>query len=303
MIYPSVTLANLGAIPAMVSPRDLLVVDRLAHESVHEGSKLAAANGAELEELSPCRPEVLRKLLASRKYKNCVVAVDGVYSMAGTVPPLAELDRAARSAGGILYIDDAHGTGVIGERGRGAAYRALGGLHDVVCAGSLSKAFSCMGAYVTCSTELKLLLKVKSGSYVFGGPVPPPYLEAVIAVCDIVDSPEYEQIHKRLRDLVNRLVSGAQSLGIRVQGGDSPIISIVIGDGPEAFRAGKWLFDRGYYVQSVTYPAVAFHGALLRIQVNANHTTEAIDGLLNALGELKHVCSLPVQPAVGQIAV
>jgi len=223
--------------------------------------------------------------------------------MTGTVPPLAELDRVARNDGGIMYIDDAHGTGVIGERGRGAAYRALGHLRDVICVGSLSKAFSCMGAYVTCSTELKLLLKMKSSTYIFGGPVAPPYLEAICTVCDILKSPEYDQICGRLRDLVDRLVQGAQSLGIAVRGGDSPIVSIVIGDGQETFLAGNWLFDRGYYVQSVTYPAVPFNGSLLRIQVNANHTAEAIDGLLNALGELKQAMRLPSATAVGQIAV
>jgi 7-keto-8-aminopelargonate synthetase-like enzyme len=303
LIYPSVTLANMGAIPSLAGRRDLLVVDRLAHESVHEASKLAAYDGAILEELFPCRPEALRKLLARRKHKDFVVAVDGVYSMTGTVAPLAELDRVARSAGGILYIDDAHGTAVIGDRGRGAAYRALGHLRDVVCAGSLSKGFSCMGAYMTCSPELKLLLKMKSNTYIFGGPVPPPYLEAVCVVCDILNSPEYDQISMRLRALVDRLMRGMQSLGIMVQGGDSPIVSIIIGDGHEAFLAGKWLFERGYYVQSVTYPAVPFNGALLRIQVNANHTAEAIDGLLNALDELKQAIPLPSAPIVGQIAV
>src|SRR5262249_44615903 len=207
---------------------DLLVVDRLAHNSVHAGAKLAAAEGTTVAELSPCEPEMLSRILKRRrKARGRLVAVDGVYSMLGSVPPLTELDQVARQHGGVLYIDDAHGTGVIGRKGRGAAFAALGRLDNVMVAGSLSKAFSCMGGFVTCTPELKLLLKMKSDTYLFGGPVPPPYLEAVCVVCDILMSPEYERLVGRLRELVRRFAHGARELGYHVLGDQSPIVSIL----------------------------------------------------------------------------
>jgi 7-keto-8-aminopelargonate synthetase-like enzyme len=186
-----------------------------------------------------------------------------------------------------MYVDDAHSTGVVGERGRGTAYQALGRLDQVLMVGSLSKAFSCMGAFVTCSKALKPLLKLKSNTYIFGGPVPPPYLAAICAVCDIVSSRRYDALIERLRSRIRRVVDGVHSIGLALIGGDTPTLAIPIGSIERTLLAGKWLFDRGYYVPSVAYPAVPIHEGLLRIQVNANHTEESIDGLLNALSDLK----------------
>jgi 7-keto-8-aminopelargonate synthetase-like enzyme len=286
-ISPSVTLANAGLIPAVTRPDDLLVVDRQSHDSIQQAAKVAAANGAKLRELHPCHPGRLEELLTAEEFPSAIVAVDGVYSMTGRIPPLAELDRVTRSHGGVLYVDDAHGTGVVGPGGRGAAFLSLGSLRDILMVGSLSKAFSCMGAFMTCPSELKGILKLRTSTFIFGGPVPPPYLAAVLAVCDILESPEYDEILGRLRARMRQLTDGIHALGLSVLGGEAPIISIIIGDIERTFEAGKWLFDRGYYVQSATYPAVPINGGLLRIQVNANHTIEAVDGLLGAIADLK----------------
>ena len=294
LIFPSVTLANVGLIPALAGEGDLLVVDRLSHDSIQQGAKIATANGAVLKELHPCHSEALDGMLSGEREGGCVVTVDGVYSMTGKIPPLLELDETVRRHGGILYVDDAHGTAVVGERGRGAAHMALGSLDGVLVVGSLSKAFSCMGAFVTCTHELKDLLKLRSSTFIFGGPVPPPYLAAVCAVCDILDSPEYDELIGTLRSRIRRLTEGIRSLGLPVLGDQSPIVSVTIGDIEQTLEAGKWLFDRGYYVQSATYPAVPINAGLLRIQVNANHSVEAIDGLLSALEELRGEFGLPV---------
>jgi 7-keto-8-aminopelargonate synthetase-like enzyme len=293
LIFPTVTLANMGLLPALTGKGSLLVVDRSSHDSVQQGAKLARAAGADLHELNPCRVDVLDRLLESLEADGGLVAVDGVYSMSGGTPPLAELDQVARQHGGCLYIDDAHGTGVTGPNGQGAAAAALGRLDRALVVGSLSKAFSCLGAFVTCDPELKLLLKLRSSTFVFGGPVPPPYLAGVCAATDIIASPEGDALRSRLHALVGRLTEGIRALGLAVLGGDeSAIVAVIIGEFETAFEAGKWLFDRGFYVQSAHYPAVPINGALLRIQVNANHPPEAIDELLNALGDMKQALKL-----------
>ncbi len=287
LIFPSVTLANVGLIPGIATKGDLLVVDRQSHDTIHQAAKIAAADGAILEEVHPLGAESLTRILEKSTAKNRVVAVDGVYSMTGKIPPLQQINEVTRRYGGVLYVDDAHGTAVVGPRGRGAAYMSLGGLDQVLMVGSLSKAFSCLGAFVTCNSKLKRILKLRSSTFIFGGPVPPPYLAAVCAVCDILESPEYDRMLDRLRGLMRQLIDGVRDLGLTVLGGEAPIVSVVIGDIEQTLQAGKWLFDRGYYVQSATYPAVPLNAGLLRILVNANHSDEAMTGLLAALGEMK----------------
>ena len=214
LIYPSVTLANIGLIPGIAAKGDLLVVDRQSHDTIHQAAKIAAADGAILEEVHPLCAESLERILEKSSAKNRVVAVDGVYSMTGKIPPLKQIDEVTRRYGGILYVDDAHGTAVVGPGGRGAAYMSLGGLDQVLMVGSLSKAFSCMGAFVTCNSKLKRMLKLRSSTFIFGGPVPPPYLAAVCAVCDILESPEYDRLLGRLKGLMRRLDRRRSRVGL-----------------------------------------------------------------------------------------
>ena len=303
LIYPSVTLANLGAIPGLVGRQDLLVVDEHAHNSIQEGAKIAKANGVPLATFSHCDPDDLERALATAgSYRVAVVAIDGVYSMSGALPPLAALNEVCLRHHAVLYVDDAHGTGVLGTQGRGTVLDALRSYDNTFVVGSLSKAFSCAGGFIGCTKEFQLLLKMRSNTYIFGGPVPPPYLEAICVVCDILTSGEYELLHARLQHNVRHLTAGANALGLAVLGGQTPIVSVLVGDEADTLRAGSFLFDRGYYVQSVCFPAVPYHAGVLRIQVNANHRRESIDGLLGALADLKAVVPLPGPDALRHAA-
>ena len=303
LIYPSVTLANLGAIPGLVGRQDLLVVDEQAHNSIQEGAKIAKANGVRLASFSHCNPVALAQVLeAQRPYRIGLMALDGVYSMTGALPPLADLNRVAAANDAVLYVDDAHGTGIIGRQGRGTVLDALGSYDNTFVIGSLSKAFSCAGGFIGCTKEFQLLLKMRSNTYIFGGPVPPAYLEAVCTVCDILSSGEYELLRARLQRNIRRLTCGAVALGWGLLGGEPPIISVLVGDEADTLRAGSLLFDRGYYVQSVCFPAVPYHAGVLRIQVNANHRLESVDGLLDALAALRGVVPLPGPEALRHAA-
>jgi 7-keto-8-aminopelargonate synthetase-like enzyme len=294
LIYPSVSLANMGAIPGLVGRRDLLVIDEHAHNSMQEGAKIAQANGTRVEMFSHCDPTDLAETLTRcEPYRVAVVAIDGVYSMSGALPPLKQLNEVCQRHNAVLYVDDAHGTAVLGRQGRGTVLDALGSYDNVLAVGSLSKGFSCFGGYIGCPRDMKQLLKMRSNTFIFGGPVPPPYLEAVCTVCDILSSDEYELLQGRLRRNLLHLTRGARNLGLVVLGGETPIVSILVGDEELTLRTGLELFERGYYVQSVTFPAVPYHAGVLRIQVNANHLTESIASLLGAMAELKRKIHLP----------
>ena len=165
LIYPSVTLANLGAIPGLVGKQDLLVVDEQAHNSIQEGAKIARANGARVACFSHCDPAALEKALdGAGDYRCAVVAIDGVYSMSGELPPLAALNAVCLGRRAVLYVDDAHGTGVMGRQGRGTVLDALCNYDNTLVVGSLSKGFSCMGGFIGCTREFKLLLKMRSNT-------------------------------------------------------------------------------------------------------------------------------------------
>ena len=237
--------------------------------------------------------DLVRSLRKLEPYRTALIAVDGIYSMTGDRPPLARFRDLADRHNAVLYVDDAHGTGVLGAHGRGTVLEALGSYDNAFVVGSLSKAFSCFGGFIGCPAQFTPLLKVRSNAYIFGGPVPPPYLDAIVVVCDILSSPEYETIHARLHANLSEVTRGARALGLSVLGGRTPIISILVGDEEATLRAGHFLFERGFYVQSVTFPAVPYHAGVLRIQINANHKPEAINGLVDALAALHRAFPLP----------
>src|SRR4029077_11467040 len=108
----------------------------------------------------------------------------------------------------VLYVDDAHATAVMGQRGRGTVLDALGNYDNTFVIGSLSKGFSCAGGFIGCTEEFKMLLKMRSNTYIFGGPVVPAYLEAVCTVCDILMSDEYPLLSARLQRNLGQLRAG-----------------------------------------------------------------------------------------------
>lgn len=294
LIYPSVTLANLGAIPGLVSKQDVVVLDELAHNSMQEGAKLARTGGTRVAVFSHNSLESLEKTLRKlTPYRMALICIDGVYSMSGVIPPMRAFNELARRHNGVLYIDDAHGTGVLGENGRGTVLETLGSYENAFVVGSLSKAFSCAGGFIACPSPFQKVLKIRSNTYIFGGPVVPPYLDAICTVADILQSAEYPTLRARLYRHVRTLREGLKELDLVVAGGAAPIISVLVGDEVDTLRAGKLLFDQEFYVQSVHFPAVPYHGGIIRIQCNANHTDEAIDRLVDAFAVLKQHISMP----------
>ncbi|HLQ44288.1 MAG TPA: pyridoxal phosphate-dependent aminotransferase family protein, partial [Planctomycetaceae bacterium] len=294
VIFPSVTLTNVGVIPGLVGTPDLIVVDEFAHNSILEGTKIAKANGVRVLSFQHNSADDLeRVLMAAKPYRCAVVAIDGVYSMSGVVADLPALNEVALRHSAVLYVDDAHATAVMDECGRGTVLESLGSYDNTLVVGCFSKACSVFGAFVACTREFQRLIKMKSSTFIFGGPVPPPYLAGVSTVIDILMSDDYAILRERLDNNLHRMVDGLETLNLALLGGRSAIISVLIGDEENTFRAGWHLSERGFHVQSVTFPAVPYHAGVIRIQVNANHRPEDIDGLLNAIAELKEMMDLP----------
>jgi 7-keto-8-aminopelargonate synthetase-like enzyme len=297
LIHPSVMLANLGAIPGLAGRQDAIALDEHAHSSMQEAAKIARANGTKVATFAHSDPDSLKQTLRGLlPYRCALVCIDGVYSMSGMIPPMADLNDIAREMDAVLYIDDAHGTGVLGEQGRGTILEALGSYDNTFAVGSLSKAFSCAGGFIGGPRSFQRLLKIRSSPYVFGGPVVPCYLEAIGTVIDILRSGEYDLLRARLDAHIKHLTQGLSDLDLVVMGGATPIVSVLIGDEADTLDAGKFLFDRGYYVQSVLFPAVPYHRGVLRVQCNANHEDASIEGLIDAFADLRDTMKLPTSP-------
>ena len=200
LIYPSVMLANLGAIPGLVGRQDAIASTSMAHSSMQEAAKIARANGTKVATFAHSDPQSLEQTLAGPPPVSLRPGLHRrrLQHERHESRRWPSSTRWRGSADAVLYIDDAHGTGVLGEHGRGTVLEALGSYDNAFVVGSLSKAFSCAGGFIGCSASFQRLLKIRSSPYVFGGPVVPCYLEAIGTVLDILRSDEYDALRARL---------------------------------------------------------------------------------------------------------
>jgi 7-keto-8-aminopelargonate synthetase-like enzyme len=267
---------------------DLLLFDRpawifsdeLNHASIIDGCRLVRAkkvvyrhaDAADLEAKLAKAPRKARKL----------VVTDGVFSMDGDLAPLDRITEVAGEFGATVYVDDAHGTGVLGENGRGTAEHF--GVEDEVDVfmGTFTKAFGGFGGFVTGSRALVSFLRMTARSYIFTAPIPPAVCAGLIRAIELARD---DSLRERLRENTRRFLSGISELGYRHLGGESAITPILIGDEAKAKALSERLFAAGYFAPFVRYPAVAKGQARLRITMMATHTRKQIDGVLNALME------------------
>ena len=220
LIYPSVTLANTGALPGLVTRHDVLVADQFAHNSIDEGLKLAKARGVRTAKFAHNDPAALEDALTAlrpvpARGRRDRRRVQHERRSSRRWPSSAASRRATTRC---LYVDDAHATGVLGTCGRGTVLDALGDYDNVLIVGSLSKGFSCLGGFVAGRRTAIDVLKLRSNSLIFGGPVPPPYLEAICTVLDILASAEYPAIRAKLDANVRRLDRRGEAVGPRGAG-------------------------------------------------------------------------------------
>jgi len=278
-------MANVGVIPALVGAGDVLVSDELNHASIIDGAKLARCEVAVFrhgdvdafaETLARVRPRARRVL----------VAVDGVYSMDGDVAPIAELTKLAHDQDAIVLLDDAHGTGTLGLRGRGSA-EAAGCLADVdVLMGTLGKSLGSFGAFVAGSERLRELLVNTARSFIFSCALAPAQVEAARAALRVVASEPWRR--ERLAANCDRLRARLAAHGIPTAPSTTHILPVVIGENAPTMAVCEALLERGYYAQGIRHPSVPRGTARLRITPMATHREDELDGLADAIAE---VCS------------
>jgi len=281
LMFSSGYMANIGAIPALIGRRDVMYADTLNHASLIDAARLSRA---EVRTFPHCDLSALRTMLRddAGKFRRRLIVVDGMFSMDGDLFPLDELVPLAREFDAWTYVDDAHGTGVIGPDGRGtAAHFGVEREIDVLM-GTLGKALGTSGAFVAGSATLIEFLLHRARSFIFTTGTPPALAAATLRALDIVrDEPwRREKLHDNARHIRRKLADiGRPANGLS----DSYVVPVLIGDTDATMRVGQRLRDAGYVIGAIRPPTVPLGTSRLRITMSSAHTPEQIDGLVTAL--------------------
>lgn len=290
IVTPSTSMGHIAAMPALVTGRDLLVMDHQVHHSVQTAAKLAQAGGAAVELIPHNDLRTLERRLLSSSHRRVWYAVDGLYSMYADFFPAAELDDlAARHDNLWLYVDDAHAASWTGRHGRGYALEHLSPatLERTVVAMSLNKSFAAAGGAITFpDEESRRFVLTVGGPLIFSGPVQPPMLGAIVASAQLHRTPEVAARQALLTDRIRRFNELAADARLPlVSTSEAPIRYVGAGVASVAYRLTERLRGAGYFVNTATFPAVPAKRTGARLTLTAHHTEDDVAGVVAALAE------------------
>ncbi|MFD8972769.1 aminotransferase class I/II-fold pyridoxal phosphate-dependent enzyme [Streptomyces sp. NPDC059593] len=297
LLLPTITLIHQSVIPLLAGTGQIFV-EAQAHRTVYDGCVVARGQGAEIHRFRSERPEELATLLRGAPGDaGRLVCMDGVNSMTGNFPDLPTVARICRENGALLYVDDAHGFGVIGERGPGetSPYGSRGNsivrhfgetYDDLVLVGGFSKAFSSLLAFLAVPKWLKDHLKVAAAPYLYSGPSPTASLATALAGLDVNDE-RGDEIRADLYRKTAVVLAHVRGLGLATPNTDGlPIIEIPLADAEDLDGVADFLWEHGIYVTLASYPLVPRDRVGFRIQITAANTDEEIGQLCEALTAL-----------------
>jgi 8-amino-7-oxononanoate synthase len=296
LVLPTITHIHMSVIPVLAASGTIFL-DSRAHKTIYDGCQIARARGAAVKRFRFEDPDHLDELLRAERDPARLVCMDGVNSMTGNAPDIRAFAAVARRHGALLYVDDAHGFGVIGERSpdetchygrRGnSVVRHFDETYDsLVLVGGFSKAYSALLAFIACSSEVKQLLKVAAPPYLYSGPSPVASLGAVLKGLE-VNAARGDGLRARLCSHTLRVLDHLDELGVETPNRSGfPIIELPLRDYRRISEVGHFLFERGVYVTLAAYPLVPKADVGFRVQLTAANTDEQVDALIDGLTEL-----------------
>lgn len=274
MSFQSGFNCNAGAVQAITEKGDLIVSDELNHASIIDGARLSKANKTIYKHNDMDSLESVLKENRD-KYRNILVITDGVFSMDGDVANLPEIVKLAEKYEAMTYVDDAHGSGVLGENGRGTVdhFRLHGRVDFSI--GTLSKAIGVVGGYVAGSSTMQEWLSHRGRPLLFSTSLPPAAVGAIIeAVKMLMESSEYtDKLWSNAKFFKKKL--GA--LGFDTGNSQTPITPVIIGDEAKTMEFSKKLFDNGVFVSGIVFPTVPKGTGRVRCMVTAGHTEDQLE--------------------------
>ena len=283
IVFPTGYMANIGTISSLVSKGDLIICDKLNHASIIDGCRLS---GADFRVYPHCDTEKLENILKkTSKYPCKLIVTDTVFSMDGDLAPLPDIVRIAHKYKAMVMVDEAHGTGVFGKKGRGVVeHFKLSKKVDIVM-GTLSKAVGSLGGYVSGDTDLINYLRNKARPFMYTTALPPAVCAASIAGIKLIrkDPSLRESLWRNVRFLKEKL----ESLSLKVIPSESPIIPILIGDAKKAVAVSKFLYKKGILIPAIRPPTVPAKSSRLRMTVMSTHTKKDLERLLEVLSDVQ----------------
>jgi glycine C-acetyltransferase len=276
-------MTNQGILAQLAGEGDLYVSDELNHGSIIDGMRLTKADKAiyrhkDVDDLKRIMEEAETH---QPSYEHIWIVTDGVFSMDGDLAPLPEIAEIAAEHGAGVYVDDAHGEGVLGEGGRGIVNH-FGLTRDQVHAemGTFSKAFGIVGGHISGSEELIKFSMNKARTWLLSGALPPGVVAATVAAIDVMEeNPErVERVWENRDYFLDRM----KELGFDTGHSETPIVPVMCGDSKTAKALADFVWQEGIYVLAIVYPMVARDKARIRVQLCAEHTKDQLDRAIEA---------------------
>jgi len=279
LVFNSGYATNTGVIPVIADKDEVIFSDELNHASIIDGcrlskSKILIFRHKDLSHLE----DLMRKEVAKKK----IVLTDTVFSMDGDIAPLNNMYEVCRKNNAILYIDDAHGTGVLGN-GRGAlSHFNIKPEPWIIQMGTFSKALGSFGAFIAGSSDVIQWVLNNARSFMFSTALPSCLIAASIAALELIEN--NSELIKKLWENRNKLATAIQKAGYDIMGSVTPIIPVKTGSIENTLRISKHLFGKGIFAPAIRPPTVK--ESRIRITVTAAHTDEDIERLIEALRQL-----------------
>lgn len=284
LVFNSGYAANTGIIPALVGRGDVIFSDRLNHASIIDGALLS---GARLFRYP--HNDVSKLSAMMRKHRGAgraLIVTDAVFSMDGDTAQLPEIVALKDEFDAFLMVDDAHGSGVLGEGGRGLAeLQAVQGSIDIQM-GTLGKAFGSYGAYCAVSDEMRQLLVNRARSFIFSTSLPPSVLAASLAALRIVSSAEGKRLRDELMHNTRYFRNRLRCYGFRLPAGDTQIVPVVTGAAEFTMEFSRRLLHEAVFVQGIRPPTVPAGACRLRCTLMATHTEQQLDTALVSIARI-----------------
>lgn len=281
LLFSTGYMANLGTIAALVGKGDAVFEDKLNHASLLDGG---LASGARFQRFLHNNVDDLDRKLARTDAARKLIVVDGVFSMDGDLAPLPELAALAQKHDAWLMVDDAHGFGCLGTTGTGTAeHFGLSPEQVPIVMGTLGKGAGSFGAFVAGSEVLIETLIQQARPYIYTTAMPPAVAAATRASLQLMQTESWRRTH--LQALIQQFRRGAAELGLTLMDSPTAIQPIIFGDAATTLAVSAALQAQGYWVGAIRPPTVPQGTSRLRVTLTAAHTTEQVQGLLQALAQ------------------
>ncbi len=278
LLFNSGYAANLSAIPALAGQDDIIFSDALNHASIVDGCRLSKAKTVIYRH---CDAEHLRELLRTERGRRRLVVTDSVFSMDGDISPIPNLLEACRDSDALLYLDDAHGTGVLGNGSGALRHFGIPHSDSIIQMGTFSKALGSFGAFVAGQSDIIRWLLNTARGFLFSTALPASVAAASLEALRLIETDS--SYNARLWKNRILLTGGLQSLGYDVSRSATPILPLFVGDIASTLKCAEYLMEQGIFAPAIRPPTVA--SPRIRLTVTAGHARSDIQRLLDVLAD------------------